>query len=388
MEQSLIMSLHKEQINAGLTLTVTAAVVFLCGVLLSPLSAATEASTGLAATGSAAAVQAGGDRVLLAENHPEEYVVQKGDTLWDISKMFLKDPWYWPEIWQVNPQIANPHLIYPGDVLVLIYVDGQPRLFNRGSAERLSPQVRSERIEAAIVSIPYDQIAAFLSRGLVIEKGEVAALPYMLATRGDHLIAGAGNDIYVRGNVAAPGTRYSVVHIGDELVDPDDNSVVGFQGIYVGEGAVSRGGDPATVHLIDTTREALQGDRLIPEAVDIPLTFFPKAPASAIDGKIISVVDGVSLIGQYQVIVINRGTRDGLANGDVLTVFQAGETVKDRFAGGKLRGGSLLGGESVKLPDEEAGTVMVFKVYDRISYALVMEATSDIHVYDAVRNPS
>jgi hypothetical protein len=388
MEQSLIMSLHKEQINAGLTMTITAAIVFLAGALMSPLTVKAEAATGLSLAGSAAAAQTSGDRVLLADNHPEEYVVQKGDTLWDISKMFLKDPWYWPEIWQVNPQIANPHLIYPGDVLVLIYVDGQPRLFNRGSAERLSPQIRTTQIEAAIVSIPYDQIAAFLSRGLVIEKSEIGALPYMLATRGDHLIAGAGNDVYVRGNVSDVGTRYSVVHIGDELVDPDDNSVVGFQGIYVGEGMVRRGGDPATVRLIDTNREALQGDRLIPESIEIPLTFFPKSPASTIDGRIISVVDGVSLIGQYQVVVINRGTRDNLANGDVLTVFQSGDVVKDRFAGGKLRGGALLGGESVKLPDEEAGTVMVFKVYDRIAYALVMEATSEIRVYDAVRNPS
>ena len=382
------MSLHKEQINAGLTMTITAAIVFLAGALMSPLTVKAEAATGLSLAGSAAAAQTSGDRVLLADNHPEEYVVQKGDTLWDISKMFLKDPWYWPEIWQVNPQIANPHLIYPGDVLVLIYVDGQPRLFNRGSAERLSPQIRTTQIEAAIVSIPYDQIAAFLSRGLVIEKGEIGALPYMLATRGDHLIAGAGNDVYVRGNVSDVGTRYSVVHIGDELVDPDDNSVVGFQGIYVGEGMVRRGGDPATVRLIDTNREALQGDRLIPESIEIPLTFFPKSPASTIDGRIISVVDGVSLIGQYQVVVINRGTRDNLANGDVLTVFQSGDVVKDRFAGGKLRGGALLGGESVKLPDEQAGTVMVFKVYDRIAYALVMEATSEIRVYDAVRNPS
>lgn len=382
------MSLHKEQINAGLTMTITAAIVFLAGALMSPLTVKAEAATGLSLAGSAAAAQTSGDRVLLADNHPEEYVVQKGDTLWDISKMFLKDPWYWPEIWQVNPQIANPHLIYPGDVLVLIYVDGQPRLFNRGSAERLSPQIRTTQIEAAIVSIPYDQIAAFLSRGLVIEKSEVGALPYMLATRGDHLIAGAGHDVYVRGNVSDVGTRYSVVHIGDELVDPDDNSVVGFQGIYVGEGMVRRGGDPATVRLVDTNREALQGDRLIPESIEIPLTFFPKSPASTIDGRIISVVDGVSLIGQYQVVVINRGTRDNLANGDVLTVFQSGDVVKDRFAGGKLRGTALLGGESVKLPDEEAGTVMVFKVYDRIAYALVMEATSEIRVYDAVRNPS
>jgi hypothetical protein len=241
----------------------------------------------------------------------------------------------------------------------------------------------------SITSIPYERIAAFLSKGLVLEKNQVDQLPYILATRGDHLMASAGNDIYIRGGQPSPnGTRFSIVHVGDELRDPDDNDLIGYQGIYVGEGAQSRGGDPATVALTDTNREALTGDRLIPETVDIPLNFFPKSPDLNIEGRIISVVDGVSLIGQYQVVVLNRGARNGLAPGDVLSVFQAGEVVRDRYAGGSFLGSSgIMGGESVTLPDEQAGTIMIFKVYDRIGYALVMEATSDIHVLDAVRNP-
>ena len=332
-------------------------------------------------------------QIPLAAGAPNEYVVKRGDTLWDIAGMFLKDPWYWPEVWYVNPQVENPHLIYPGDVLAMVMIDGRPRLTTvRGSAYRLSPQARITPLDDAVNTIPYEQIAAFLSRGMVLAREEIEGLPYILSTRGDRLIAAAGNDVYVRGGGAAgTGTRYNVVHIGDKLVDPDDNSVVGYQGIFVGEGALSRGGDPATVTLTDTNREALAGDRLVDESVDIPLNFFPKAPASRIDGRIISVVDGVSLIGQYQVIVINRGARDGLSPGHVLSVAQAGEVVRDRFANRSLLSGtgimSGFGGEKVKLPDEQAGTVMIFKVYDRISYALVMEATSDIHVYDAVRSP-
>lgn len=331
------------------------------------------------------------EAVPLAAGAPDEYVVQAGDTLWDIAATFLRDPWYWPEVWYVNPQVENPHLIYPGDVLAMVTIDGLPRITTvRGSTYRVSPTARVTPLTEAITSIPYEQIAAFLSKGLVIEKNQADQLPYILATRGDHMMASAGNEIYIRGGDPEPnGTRYSVVHVGDELRDPDNNDLIGYQGIYVGEGSQSRGGDPATVALTESNREALAGDRLIPETVDIPLTFFPKAPEMQIDGRIISVVDGVSLIGQYQVVVVNRGARHGLAPGDVLTVFQAGETVRDRFAGGSFygMGGGILGGESVTLPDEEAGTVMVFKVYDRIGYALVMEATSDIHVLDAVRNP-
>lgn len=335
--------------------------------------------------------QLASSRVPLASGHPDEYTVLDGDTLWDIAATFLQDPWYWPEVWYVNPQVENPHLIYPGDVLALVTIDGQPRITNvRASTYRLSPEARISPINESIASIPYETIAAFLSRGLVLEKSQADELAYILAIRGDHMMAAAGNDIYIRGgSPASTGTRYSVVHVGDELVDPDDGKTVGYQGIYVGEGALTRGGDPATVSLTDTNREALRGDRLVPENVDVPLNFFPKAPDYDIDGKIISVVDGVSLIGQYQVVVMNRGSRDGLAPGDVLTVFQSGAEVRDRWASESfISKGSLSGGEKVTLPDEDAGTVMVFKVYDRIGYGLVMEARGDIHVLDALRNPN
>ncbi|MEX2257090.1 MAG: LysM peptidoglycan-binding domain-containing protein [Woeseia sp.] len=414
MEQPLIMCPVKIRINTRAPVFATALAVLLAGCSLNPFSSDDGNATGVtpasqpesrptSITGSSQSQSQPAytppparqqlTQIPLASGHPDEYVVQRGDTLWDIAATFLKDPWYWPEVWYVNPQVENPHLIYPGDVLALVMIDGQPRITTvSGSAYRLSPQARITPLDEAITSIPYDQIAAFLSRGLVLERSQIEQLPYVLSTRGDHLIAAAGNDIYVRGGDPAPaGTQYSVVHIGDELRDPDDGSLVGYQGIYVGEGSLTRGGDPATLALTDSNRETRAGDRLLPESADIPLNFFPKAPDSAIDGRIISVVDGVALIGQYQVIVMNRGARDGLAPGDILTVFQAGEVIRDRFAnGGGLSGGLMSrmgGGEKVTLPDEQAGTVMVFKVYDRIAYGLVMEATSDIHILDAVRSP-
>ena len=328
-------------------------------------------------------------RVPLAADAPDQYVVKEGDTLWDIAGTFLRDPWYWPEVWYINPQVENPHLIYPGDVLAMVMIDGRERITNvRASTYRLSPQARITPLTETITSVPYEAISSFLSRGLVLEKDQAEALPYVLSVRGDHLMAAEGNQVYVRGNQPTPnGTRFSVVHIGDELVDPDDGDTVGFSGDFIGEGVMSRGGDPATVSLTQSTRETLQGDRLVPETVDIPLNFFPKAPDIDVDGRIISVVDGVSLIGQYQVVVINRGARHGLGPGDVLSVYQAGREVRDRYSGGFLGTTRVGGGEKVMLPDEEAGTVMVFKVYDRIGYGLVVEATDAIRVLDAVRNP-
>ena len=404
---------RKNCLSFSRQLTVFGLATVLAGCSLNPFSkdddtptppvASTTASSGsstsmnrnsnapVATTTSQPVLQRVSQPVPLADGHPNEYVVQVGDTLWDIAATFLKDPWYWPEVWYVNPQIENPHLIYPGDVLALVTIDGQQRITNiRASTYRLSPQARITPLTEAITSIPYEEIAAFLSKGLVLEKDQIEKLPYILAVRGDHMMGAAGNQVYIRGGAAAPtGTRYSVVKVGDELRDPDDGKVVGYAGIFVGEGSLLRGGDPATVALHDTNRETNEGDRLLPESVDIPLNFFPKAPDSNIDGKIISVVDGVALIGQYQVVVLNRGARHGLAPGDILTVFQDGDEVHDRYAGGLFTSSnSLFGGEKVKLPDEEAGTIMVFKVYDRIGYGLVMVATSDIHIHDAVRNPN
>ena len=317
--------------------------------------------------------------VPLAEGHPNEYVVQVGDTLWDIAAAFLKDPWFWPEIWYVNPDIENPHLIYPGDVLGLVYIGGQTRITNvRASTYRMSPQARVTPLSEAVTSIPFEQVAAFLSSGVIMEKSQADALPYLLETRGEHLMAAAGNEVYVRGITNdAPSTRYNVIHMGGPLHDPDDNRLIGYHGKLVGEASLRKTGDPATVALTRSTQEVLMGDRFLPASVDVPLNFFPRSPSSNIDGQIIFVVGGVTQIGQHQVVVMNRGSNNGLSVGDVLTVFQAGLVVEDRVRGG-----------DVQLPDEQAGTVMVFKTYDRISYGLVMEATDAIHLNDAVRNPT
>jgi hypothetical protein len=317
------------------------------------------------------------DQTRLAADAPETYVVQPGDTLWDIAATFLRDPWHWPEIWYINPQVENPHLIYPGDVLGLVYIDGAPRVTNlKASTYRLSPEARVTPLTEAVTSVPYEAIAAFLSTGVIIERREVDRLPYLLATKGEHLMAAAGNTVYVRGSKAAPGTRFNVVHVGDKLIDPETNDVLGYHGQQIGEGTLRRDGDPATFALTMSRQEAKQGDLLVPVTVEVPLNFFPKAPNSDINGQIISVVGGVTQIGQYQVVVINRGSNHSLATGDVLTAFQNGAIVKDHVKGG-----------NVKLPDEEAGTIMIFKVYDRISYGLVMEATQAIHIHDYVRNP-
>ena len=385
-----------QSLNPFIRLTAVALAATLAGCSLNPFASDDELPTPAPASQPPAApsydssaqasvsqstgpvVQRVSQPVPLADNHPDEYVVKVGDTLWDIAATFLKDPWFWPEIWHINTQIQNPHLIYPGDVLALVYIDGQPRITNvRASTYRLSPQARISPITQAVTSIPYESVSAFLSSGAVLEKRETDRLPYLLDTRGDHLIAAAGNIVYVRGiDDAQLGSRYNVVEVGGPLIDPDDNKLIGYQGKFIGEGTLRRTGDPATVALTDTSEEAVPGDRLIPESVDIPLNFYPRAPSSAIDGRIISVVGGVTQIGQYQVVVLNRGTRDGLSVGDVLTVFRTGETIDDRFGGGK-----------VLLPDEEAGTLMVFKVYDRIGYGLIMEATQAIHIHDTVRNP-
>ncbi len=403
------MSPDKKRLKTGLNVAVIALAVSMAGCSLNPFgkddneapppaprtSTVPSGSSSMdpvakpaPASQSQPAMQQISQPVPLASGAPDEYIVKVGDTLWDISATFLRDPWYWPEVWYVNPQVENPHLIYPGDVLALVMIDGQQRITNvRASAYRLSPQARATPLTESITSIPYEQIDAFLSKGIVLEKDQIGQLPYILATRGDHMMASAGNDVYIRGGEpVATGTRYSVVHVGEALTDPDDGNLIGYQGIYVGEGALARGGDPATVSLSDTNREALEGDRLVPETVDIPLNFFPKAPDIDVNGQIISVVDGVSIIGSHQVVVMNRGARHGLAPGDVLSVYQSGETVRDRYAGHSF--GSFGAKEKVKLPDEQAGTIMVFKVYDRIGYGLVMRATSDIHVLDAVRNPT
>jgi hypothetical protein len=327
---------------------------------------------------------------VLNPRHPETYVVQVGDTLWDIASMFLRDPWLWPEIWQVNPQVANPHLIFPGDTLSLAYLgDGSPVIqVERGPAgqqaaasgfERLSPQVRSSPLEEAISTIPYETIAAFLSRPRVIDRDQVDRLPYIVAHR-EGLVGSEGRDVYARGaRDASVGTVFNVVEQGEELIDPDNNDVLGYQGIYVGQGRVDRSGDPITMRMLETEREAVVGNLLMPEEDIDAINFIPRSPDEAIEGRIISVLSGVSQIGQFNVVVINRGTNHGLEPGHVLRAYQAGQVIRDTQR--------RAFGQKVKLPDEPAGTMMVFRTAERLSYALVMEATMPLQLQDVVRTP-
>lgn len=325
---------------------------------------------------------------VLNPRHPESYVVQRGDTLWGIASMFLRDPWYWPEIWQINPQVENPHLIYPGDTLSLAYLDdGRPVIQLQrgpqvaqggGGFERLSPRVRSEPLEEAILTIPYETIAAFLSRPRVIEEDQVDELPYIVALR-EGLIGSAGRDAYVRGVEEPAGSVFNVVELGERLVDPDTKDVLGYQGIYVGQGRLERTGDPGTLRMLESEREAVVGNYVMEEEDLTQLNFIPRSPETEVEGRIMSVLSGVSLIGQYQVVVLNRGSDAGLEPGHVLRAYQTGRTIRDTQRGAF--------GQKVRLPDEPAGTMMVFRTSERLSYALVMEATTPLALLDTVRNP-
>jgi len=317
--------------------------------------------------------------VALNPNHPERYVVKKGDTLWDISGLFLQYPWHWPEIWQANPQVENPHLIYPGDELTLVYRDGRPVLeLSRGlQTYKMSPQVRELQLAQPIPTIPYKDLKPFLSKPRVVGDEVMDSAPYIVAGANERLISGAGDIVYARGVVGEAGDDFSVFRGGKAYVDPNTKEILGYEAIYTGDATVKAIGDPATMDLTYTNREVNIGDRLLEAEIDdFELNFFPRAPDTPMDGLIISVFDGVSQIGQYQIVVVNLGLRDGLEAGHVLSLYKAGQTIRDVVSQDRS--------EMVTLPDEHAGEAMVFRLFDKVSYAIVMRATSALNLYDRV----
>lgn len=351
---------------------------------------AMEAAVDVGPAGAAQASVSSGAGPAMNPNAPDSYVVKRGDTLWGIAKVFLRDPWFWPEIWQVNPKIQNPHLIYPGDTLRLVYIEGRPTIMlQRGDSARVEPRVRSQPLEGSITTIPYETVAAFMSKPSVLAQEQIRAAPYVLATRDMHVAIADGDTFYARGfsTPAELGTHYNIVRIGDPLRDPDDDRVVGYDGIFTGASHITRSGDPATLIMTESARETEPGDKLLPGGVDVPLDFIPSPPKNKINGRIMAVNNGVTVIGQYEVVVINRGARDGLAPGNVLAVYIAGGEVKDTDNKGFLGSMNRLGATKVRLPDERSGTFMVFKTFDHLSYGLIMEATDIIRVADRVENP-
>ena len=333
------------------------------------------------------------DAGIINPTAPKSYVVKRGDTLWGIASMFLRDPWLWPEVWYINPQVANPHLIYPGDTLALAYgADGRPQIrLEHGGAARLDPRLRSDPIDGAIPTIPYTTIAAFLSRPSILTPDQVKHAPYVLAFRDDHEVAGSNNEVYIKNLNGPDRARYSVVHVGAPLRDPDDGTVVGYEGIYTGTALVSKPGEVTKAVLIDTARETLRGDKVMPTDTDVPLNFLPSAPRTNIRGRILLVVDGTDLIGQFQVVAINRGLRDGIGNGTVLAIDRVGDSVRDTWGNGASftrKSQSFTSfAKRVKLPDERTGTLLVFRTFDRVSYGLILGATDTIRLNDIVHNP-
>jgi hypothetical protein len=276
-----------------------------------------------------------------------------------------------------------------------VYIDGRPRVTlqrgigERGDSARVLPRVRSQPLEAAVTTIPYEVVAAFMSKPSVLANEEIKSAPYVFATRDSHVIVSNGDTMYARGfsSPAELGMHYNVIRVGDALRDPDDDRVVGYDGIFTGSGHVTRSGDPATLIMTESTRETVTGDKLFAGGADVPLDFIPSPPRVKVDGRIMAVSDGVTVIGQYQVVVINRGARDGLAPGNVLAVYDVGGYVRDTANKGYLASMSRLGAKKVQLPDERSGTFMVFKTFDQISYGLIMEAKNIIRVADRVQNP-
>jgi hypothetical protein len=320
--------------------------------------------------------------VVLNPEHPDRYVVVKGDTLWDISSMFLRDPWLWPEVWYVNPQIANPHLIYPGDILTLVYVDGKPQLrMTRGyPTVNMSPQIREESLDKAIPTIPIDSIKQFLTRAIVVGEGELDSAPYVVQSADEHVVTGAGDRVYVRGIEGDNEPLFDIFEPGPAYIDPDSGELLGYQALYVGNGPVQQFGDPATLLLSETTREVRVGDRLLPMKRTASVSHFqPHSAPPGTEGRIMSVIDGVTEIGQYDVVAINRGTREAMETGQVLKIYQAGKVINDEISGKR--------NDRVKLPDEEAGILMVFSVFEKVSFGLVIEAHRAIHINDIVRTP-
>lgn len=322
------------------------------------------------------------DQVTLKDGHPDRHVVVKGDTLWDISEQFLDSPWLWPEIWYVNPQIDNPHLIYPGDIINLVYVDGKPQLrVQRGKGTyKLSPKARAERIDKAIPTIPIDAIQQFLTQPLVVDQDTMKNAAYVVSSADEHLIVGAGDRVYVRDLKNDEGDRFHVFRPGEAYLDPHSGEVLGYEALYLGDGTAEKFADPSTMKLTRTTREINIGDRVMPMTQeDVYAYFTPHSPEDKINGTIISVVDGVSQIGQYQIVVVNRGSREGVDVGTVFEIYQAGELIVDQVSDER--------NASVKLPDEKAGLLMIFRTFDKVSFGLIMKASSALHVGDHIRNP-
>jgi len=319
-----------------------------------------------------------GDVLQLKPDHPEEYVVKKGDTLWDISGRFLSKPWLWPELWEVNPQVENPHLIYPGDRLYLVWVDGMPRLRRDAGVVKLTPEIRSKPLDEAIPAIPLEDINAFLTRSRVVQPGDLEGAPYVLSGANKHVITGAGDTLFARGSFPAGERRFVVFRGGEDYIDPVTEELLGVAAHEVGRGKlIGFEGDIASISVQSSNEEIRAADRLMPAHEQrVEASFYPSAPEGDLSGLIIAVEGGVTQIGYLDIVAINRGEREGVDIGNVFAIKKAGQIVRDPVTG-----------EQVELPGARAGLLMVFRTFEKMSFAIVLNATRPLKVMDAIETP-
>ena len=332
----------------------------------------------------------------LKPDAPDRYIVVPGDTLWGISQRYTDSPWRWPELWSLNKeQIRNPHLIYPGYVIVLDRARGTlsiggtepvpPSPAAAPGAVKLGPRIRVESLaKQEIPSIPSAVIEPFLTRPLVIEPGGLDKAPTIVATQADRVILATGNSAYVRGIGASTEESWYVYRQGGPLIDPDTNQTLAYEAVYLGTAQLTRPGDPATVLLTSAVQEVGAGDKLVAAGKPQPITYAPHAPDAQIRGRVISIYGGLGKVGEagpQSIISINRGRADKLEVGHVLALYTLGGTVRDTT---KARNAPDA---LIKLPDERAGLAFVFRVFDRVSYALVMHITRPVSPLDVVQTP-
>jgi nucleoid-associated protein YgaU len=320
----------------------------------------------------------------ISPNAPDRYVVVPGDTLWGIAERFTNSPWRWPELWGLNrEEIKNPHLIYPGDVILLDRTTG--RLSLAQGTVRLEPRVRVlGATDTAIPSIPASVIEPFLSQPLVIEPGGLDNAPTIVATQEDRVFIGAGDRAYVRGMGDSKEVDWSVYRPGKALIDPDTNLTLGYEAIYLGSARLINSGEPSTVQLTKVTQEVGRGDKLIPSGPAQAVDYAPHAPRASIRGRVMSIYEGLNKVGEAgpnSIITINRGRADGIEVGHVLALYRYGATVTEP---GKE---PYQPSKKIALPEERYGLVFVFRVFDRVSYALVMKLSRPVHPLDVVQNP-
>ncbi len=351
---------------------------------------------------------------------PDRYVVQKGDTLWSISGNYLKQPWRWPELWKMNQeQIRNPHLIYPGDVIVLDRSGGIARLslVNKLDTTKLGPKIRSEPSpRSAIPSISPTVIGPFLSKPLVVGADELDNAPRIVATAESRVTLGAGDRAYVRGITKDKGDQWQIFRRGAALIDPENNELLGYEATYLGEARVRQHGEIATIDIIQSVQEIYQDDRLVPLGKQVPVfAYVPHAPLVPIKGRIITAYGSLEETGPLSIVALSKGSRDGLQVGNVLAIVRSQTDARYKQRTAPLFGRSGITGSDTprvyyteplppretifargeaitrdsiaQLPDERFGLLMVFRTFERASFALIMEASRPVAVSDFVTNP-